>query len=407
MIRTTPVRFITFSHAEVKDLDMINRIPETVPVKERKKRSTYDYGLLVLTLLFVALGLIFIYSTSAYTASKKFSNPEFYFRRQSIYAVLGIVTMIVVSMIDYRFYYKKFKILFLKIRPVYFLYALSLFLLVLVLVVGEEIYGAKRWLEIPKIGSFQPSELAKICVILFTAFIAYANSKRMSTFKGFLIAFVYIGPLIVLTAKEDLSTAIVMAGIFFIICFVASKKTWYFVLTGLCAAGAVVLYILYGEEFRSTRVTAWLNVDTDAAAYQIRRGLYAIASGGIFGKGLGESTLKLGYVPEAHNDMIFTIICEELGLFGACVIIGLYVLLLYGIYKVGREARDMYGSFICVGVMAHISLQVIINIAVVTNTIPATGLALPFISYGGTSLVLLLCEMGLVLAVSKYSKDVE
>ncbi len=388
-------------------MDTINKIPENIPVTENKRQSTYDYGLLILALLFVALGLIFIYSTSAYTAAKKFSNPAFYFKRQSVYAVLGVVAMIVVSMVDYKIYYEKLKILFVKVRLVYLLYALSLFLLVLVLLVGDEIYGAKRWLEIPKIGSFQPSELAKICVIVFTAFIAYAKPKRLNSFKGFLIAFLYIGPLILLTGIEDLSTALVMAGIFFIVCFVTSKKTLYFVLTGAGAAGAVILYILFGESFRSTRVTAWLNVDTDPNAYQIRRGLYAISSGGIFGKGLGESDLKLGYVPEAHNDMIFTIICEELGLFGACAIIMLYVLMIYRIYKIAKNARDLYGSLLAVGVMAHISLQVIINIAVVTNVIPATGLALPFISYGGTSLVLLLCEIGMVLAVSKYSKDVK
>ena len=353
----------------------------------------------------VGLGLVFLYSTSSYTATQKFGNAAFYLKRQGSYAIIGIIAMFVVSLIDYRLYIERFRLFGL--RPVYLLYALCLFLQVIVLFVADEIYGAKRWIEIPKIGSFQPSEVTKICVIVFTAFIAYAAPKKMNRFGGFLRAGVYMAPLILLVAKEDLSTAVVLSGIFFIICFVTSKRWGYFFFMILLAGGAAAAYIFFGEEFRASRIEGWLNIDTASAGYQVRRGLYAISSGGLTGKGLGESSMKLGYVPEAHNDMIFSIICEELGIVGAICIILLYVLLIWRIYTVAINSEDLFGSLLCIGVMAHISIQVVMNIAVVTNSVPATGIALPFISYGGTSLVLLLCEIGMVLSVSYHIKNVE
>lgn len=373
--------------------------------KRRRSYRTYDYGLLILTLFLVGLGLVFLYSTSSYTATQKFGNAAFYLKRQGNYALIGIIAMLIISHIDYKIYIAKLTVF--HIRAVYVLYALCIFLQVIVLFVGEEIYGAKRWIEIPKIGSFQPSEVTKICIIVFTAFIAYTAPKKMNRIGGFIRAGVYMAPLILLVAKEDLSTSVVLLGIFFIICFVTSRKTWYFIAMALLACGAVAAYIFLGEGFRGERIEGWLNVDTASAGYQIRRGLYAISSGGLTGKGLGESSMKLGYVPESHNDMIFSIICEELGIVGAICIILLFVLLIWRIYTVAINASDLFGSLLCIGVMAHIGIQAVMNIAVVTNTIPATGIALPFISYGGTSLVLLLCEIGMVLSVSYHIKNVD
>lgn len=379
------------------------------PVREEraegavKKTRAYDYSLLFLTIFLVCLGAVFVYSSSSYTASlSKVTGYDgsYYLKRQCIFGLFGIAMMIFVSRIDYRLYIKPLR--FLKIRPIFLLYILSLILQVLVFVpgIGTERGGAKRWILIPFVGTFQPSEISKICIIILIACIASLAPKSLNKFTGFLRAAIYALPIIVLVAKEDLSTALVIAGVFFVICFVASKKYLYFIVMVALAAGAVVLYIIYGAGFRGERIEAWQNVDTSAAAYQIRRGLYAISSGGVFGKGLGNSSMKLGYVPESHNDMIFSIICEELGVFGAIAIILLFLLLLWRIMVVALNASDLFGSMLSVGVMAHIALQVLLNIAVVTNSVPATGIALPFISYGGTSLVLLLCEVGMVLSVS-------
>ncbi len=380
---------------------MTENIREVNTGIDRKKTVTYhmyDYGLLFLVLFFVGLGLILIYSTSSYYASNKFGDSFFFMKKQGIYALAGIGFMLVISKIDYRIYIKPFTKF--KIRPIYLLAVLCYALQIYVLIFGEDIYGAKRWIEIPKVGSFQPSEISKVCVIMFTAFICYQAPTMMNYFAGFLRAAFYEAVLIILIAVEDLSTAIICAGVFFIICFVTSKKFGYFIAALGVFAGGVATYIFLGSNFRTERIAAWLNIDSNAAGLQIRRGLYAIASGGLFGKGLGESSMKLGYVPESHNDMIFSIICEELGFFGAIAILLLFVLLLWRIYTVAINVKDLFGSLICVGVMAHIGLQVVMNVAVVTNSIPATGIALPFISYGGTSLLLLLCEIGLVLSVS-------
>ncbi len=380
---------------------VITSDPKTKP----KTYRAYDFGLLILTVFLVGLGLVFLYSSSSYTATQKFGNAAFYLKRQAGFAVFGILFMVIVSLIDYKIYIAKWPIY--GFRLIYGLYALSLVLQALVLVVGEDIYGAKRWIDIPKIGSFQPSEVTKICAIVFTAFICYSAPKKMNRFGGFLRVMVYMALPILLVAKEDLSTGLVIAGIVFLICFVTSKKWLYFIGMIVMGAGSVVAYIFLGNKFRAERIEGWLNVDTSSAGYQIRRGLYAIAAGGIKGKGLGESSMKLGYVPESHNDMIFSIICEEMGIIGAICIIFLFAVLIWRIYIVAFNAPDLFGSLICIGVMAHIAIQVVMNIAVVTSVIPATGIALPFISYGGSSLVMLLAEMGMVLSVSYHIKNVE
>ena len=191
-----------------------------------------------------------------------------------------------------------------------------------------------------------------------------------------------------------------MAAVFAVICFVASRKKMYYIVVGILGVGFVIAYIFLGEGFRGDRVDAWLNVETHDKGYQILQGLYAIASGGMFGKGLGESMQKLGFIPESHNDMIFSVICEELGLIGALAVILLFLLLIWRLFVVAINAPDLYGSLICVGILTHIAVQVIINIAVVTNSIPSTGIPLPFISYGGSSLLVLMVEMGIALSVS-------
>ena len=367
---------------------------------EYKPHTYYDYSLLFITMILVCIGLVMVYSTSSYYAVKqKFGDAAYFFNRQLIAAVLGMAVMIIVSKIDYFNYIKGIGKKF-KIRLLFLAYMLCIGLQIYVLFFGEEVKGAKRWIKIPFVGTFQPSELTKICVILLVAYIVYAAPKQLDNVFGFIRVIVYVCPLLALVAAENLSTAIIIAGITFLVCFVVARKKGYFFVMGLLAVGLVVCYIFMGEAFRGERIDAWLNVETHPKGYQILQGLYAIASGGLWGKGLGQSMQKLGFIPESHNDMIFSVICEELGIVGALAIILLYVLLLWRLFVVAVNARDLFGSLICVGIMVHIAMQVLINIAVVTNTIPSTGIPLPFISYGGTSLVVLMAEMGIALSVS-------
>ena len=367
---------------------------------EYKPRTYYDYSLLLITLLLVSIGLVMVYSTSSYFAVKqKFGDAAYFFRRQLIFAVIGAVVMILVSKIDYSFYIKEIGKKY-KIRLIFLAYAACLGLQIFVLGWGKEVKGAKRWIEIPFVGSFQPSEITKICIILFVAFMVKAAPKRLDSWKGFVRILLYVLPLLALVAKENLSTAIIIAGITFIVCFIVARNKRYFFIAAIGAVAVVAAVIFLGETFRGERIDAWLHVETHPKGYQILQGLYAIASGGLWGKGLGQSMQKLGFIPESHNDMIFSVICEELGIVGALSIILLYVLLLWRLVKVAVSARDLFGSLICVGIMVHIAMQVLINIAVVTNTMPSTGIPLPFISYGGTSLVVLMAEMGIALSVS-------
>ncbi len=369
--------------------------------KLKKFHSYYDYSLLFLTLFLTCFGLVMIYSTSSYNASRELGNPAYYLEKQSVFAVLGFVVMLIVSKIDYRIYITKMPII--KIKPITILYILCILLQFYVLFFGVKVNGARRWIELGPLGRFQPSELSKIAVILFTAYIVNLSPVKLDKFKGFIRVVVFVAPLIVLVLIPNFSTALVMAAIMIAICFVASRKKLYFIVSGLIGAGIGAAFI-FGVSYRSTRIDVWRNVETHPKGYQILQGLYAIASGGIFGKGLGESMQKLGFIPESHNDMIFAVICEELGLFGAIAVIMLFVLLVWRLFIIAINAPDLYGGLIATGVLTHIAVQVLLNIAVVTNTIPSTGIPLPFISSGGSSLMVLLFEMGIALSVSNQIK---
>lgn len=374
---------------------------EREQTKAKKYHSYYDYSLLFLTLFLLCFGLVMIYSTSSYNASRDTGNPAYYLEKQAASAILGIVAMLIVSKIDYRFFINKLPVL--KVKPVTLLYLLCIILQILVLIIGREVNGSKRWIDLGPLGGFQPSELSKIAVIMFTSYIVNIAPSKLDKFRGFLRVVVFIAPLIVLVLIPNFSTALIMAATMIGICFVASRKKIYFILSGILGAGIGAAFI-FGVSYRSTRIDVWRNVETHPKGYQILQGLYAIASGGIFGKGLGESMQKLGFIPESHNDMIFSVICEELGLFGAVSVILLFVLLIWRLFVIAINAPDLYGGLIATGVLTHISVQVLLNIAVVTNTIPSTGIPLPFISYGGSSLAVLLFEMGIALSVSNQIK---
>ncbi|NLK03696.1 MAG: FtsW/RodA/SpoVE family cell cycle protein, partial [Clostridiales bacterium] len=282
-------------------------------------------------------------------------------------------------------------------------YFLCIFLQIFVIIFGEDVKGAKRWIKVGQLGTFQPSELSKIAVILMTAYIVNLAPRKLDKIWGFIRVVILIAPLLGLIIIENFSTGLIIGLIMVSICFVASKKKAYFIISGTILGGLASLMIFF-VDFRSTRIDAWRNVETHEKGYQILQGLYAIASGGVFGKGLGESMQKLGFIPESHNDMIFSVICEELGLFGAVSLILLFILVFWRIFVIAINAPDLFGGLIATGVLAHMASQVLINIAVVTSTIPPTGIPLPFISYGGSSLLVILFEMGIVLSVSNQIK---
>lgn len=374
-------------------------------IKNRKKDETFfDYTLLFVVLFLVGFGLIMIYSASSYEANLDYNDPAFYLKKQAVAAALGLIAMIVVSFIPTN--------LFSKFSTLYYVIAMvGIFLLLTPL--GIEANGATRWLKTGIGFNVQPAEIAKLCMILFLANVICKMGKSLKTWKGFGVALAFPIPicLAVWLISNNLSSAIIIFAIAYLMIFVASpdyKKI--LIVTGgvLTAAALIVAFVYFFVEpttanFRFARILAWFHPEAYAQdeGFQTLQSLYAIGSGGVFGKGLGKSMQKLSYIPEAQNDMIFSILCEELGLFGAFSIMLLFAILIWRCMVIANNAKDLYSALLVVGVMGHFAVQVLLNIAVVTNTIPNTGISLPFISYGGSSILFLMIEIGIVLGVGR------
>ena len=366
--------------------------------KKQKPLRYYDYSLLFLIIFLLCFGLVMLYSTSSYYGFTRFNDSAYYVKKQIFATVLGVIGMFILSMIPYQFW-MKFATL---------AYIVAFGLCVAVIFIGREAKGQSRWLQIGPL-SFQPSEFAKLATILFIATVIYKTSSKLSSLQNLVKIGALAIPIVLPILYNNLSTAIIVAGIVVCMLFVASPKYKYFVALAAVGAAGVAMVIaiaMSGGEggYRLERVQIWLDPSSHEKGYQTLQGLYAIGSGGLFGKGLGESMQKLGFIPEAQNDMIFSVICEELGLFGAVCVIIVFILMLWRLMVIANNADDMFGALLVVGIMSHLSIQVVLNIAVVTNTIPNTGISLPFISYGGTSILFLLAEMGLALSVARGIK---
>ena len=358
----------------------------------RQGKRNVDVTMLAAFCLLLLSGLVILYSTSAYNGEVKFQDAFYYLKKQLFAAALGIAAMYGAARVDYHFWRK------LAVPG----YLAALLLSVAVLLVGEEYNGSKRWLSLGPF-SFQPSEFAKVAVIIFLAHEVTKNSADMGKMRVMLKIMGMILPIVGLVGASNLSTAIIILGIAAVLIFTASPRYGQFVILGLAAAGFMAVFLAL-ESYRLERIAIWRDPEAYEKGYQTLQGLYAIGSGGLFGRGLGESIQKLGFVPEAQNDMIFSIICEELGLFGAGMILFLFLVLIWRFYVTASRCTDLFGALLAFGAMAHMMIQVILNISVVTNTIPNTGITLPFVSYGGTSVVFLLIEMGLVFGVSSLVK---
>lgn len=391
------------AHREAEREIRANALPET------KQRHFYDTSLLCAVIFIFALGLLIIYSSSQYMAQlERGGDPAYYFKRQLVIGGAGLVGAIIMSFVDYRIYAR-----LLNGRLIRGIYWCSIGLLVMTLVMGVASHGKARWISIGGV-QFQPAEVAKIALILWLAnFIAKKGRafKKPENIKKAIGAAV-LPTLLIL--KQNISSAIIVALIAAVMIFVAVDNKKIFVILGGGAAAFIALlkpaisffiqqtgYSTRPEKYYLRRILGWAAPDVfPDDAYQTLQSLYAIGSGGITGHGLGESIQKFGKIPEVQNDMIFAIICEEFGFIGAATIVLLFLYLIFRIYQIAKNAEDVFGTMICTGVMAHIGIQAVLNIAVVTGVIPNTGVTLPFISYGGSAILFTMCEIGLVLSVA-------
>lgn len=389
-----------------------------ISLKEQK--YGYDIGLLFVTIFLCIFGLIMIYSASYYTATVRGLGASYYLNKQMVSDLIGLGVLVFMSLLPYRFISSGWVIV-----PSYII-ALILMILTTISPLGHTAGGRTRWITL--FGqTFQTAEIVKIGVILMLAFLVMQLARQWRGWKLWCIMMAAtILPTVFIFSNDLSSAALVMTIPLVMIVILNSNKKFSIVmliifllllaaliyiktmdLNKLMKAGEWIADKTFVHEYQMRRFYIWNdpNYDAQGDGYQVLQGLYAIGSGGLFGKGLGGSTQKLGFVPEASNDMIFTILCEELGLFGAFALILLYVFMLYRMLRIATQAEDAFSSLVTIGVMTHVAFQVFFHIAVVTNLLPNTGISLPFISYGGTSSIFLMAEIGLVINVGRGRRE--
>lgn len=382
-------------------------------IKSRRRKAVkkqavhyFDYSLLAIIIFLMCFGLVMLYSISSYEARTEYGDGMYFLKRQGLIGLGSIAVMMWVSRLDYH--------MFSKYAAMGYWGSMLLLALVKFTPLGIEVNGARRWFRLPANQSFQPAEIMKIAVIIFIPYLICRMGNKVHTLKGSLgvVEWGGLAALGVYVLTDNLSSAIIVMGISCCILFVVHKKQKIFLWIaggGLAVfvAGSYILGRLLenSTSFRLRRIIAWLNPEKYAStiSFQTVQGLYAIGSGGFFGKGLGNGVQKT-VIPEVQNDMILSAICEELGVFGAIIILVLFGLLIYRLLFIAQNAPDLYGALIMTGIMSHIAIQVILNVMVVTNMMPNTGITLPFISYGGTSILFLMIEMGMALGISRRIK---
>ena len=367
-----------------------------------------DYILVVTVLILLSIGVVMVLSASAPSSLSQNKSSYTYFLKQFGFAIVGLGIMWFTSKVDYRFYKKYYWIIYI--------ISVAILLLVLIPGVGVEVKGARRWIKLPIIGQFQPSEVTKIGMILFYAGYLTDHKNELKDFwRGFIKPLVLLAiPILILYGIQNhLSVSIVIAAITSVMMLMAGCRMLHFAIAGGIGVVGIAAYLVKNltsesDSFRIDRILVFLNPWSDATGtgYQMIQSLYAIGSGGLFGVGLGNSKQKYLYIPEPQNDFIFAIVAEELGFVGCAVIILLFGIFVWRGIVIAMKAPDMYGSLIAVGVTTLVAIQAIINIAVVTASIPTTGMALPFFSYGGTALVILLFAVGILLNISRAGSKV-
>ena len=376
------------------------RLPDPQTGRRRvilDERGLLDVPFLVLTVLLVLIGVLMMFSASYARAYTTEGKATYYFARQAVFAIVGIGIMLFFSTWNYQIW-----------RSVsFFVLAAAIVFLLLVPLIGIEENGAKRWIYLG-FTSFQPSEVAKLGIVLtFASMISYYR-ERMQSFREGILPFVVILAIVcgLLVLEPHLSAIIIILGVSAAMLFLGGVKLRWFA-AGLAVVAVFIGIYLATKGYAGGRIQAWLHPfeDESDSGYQIVQSLYAIGSGGLMGLGLGRSRQKYLYLPEEHNDYIFPIVCEELGFVGAMVVLLLFLLLIMRGYWIALHARDRFGMLVVGGLTTLLALQVFLNIGVVTNLLPATGISLPFFSYGGTALLIQLFEMGVILSVSRQNDN--
>ena len=367
--------------------------------KENIVRKNLDFSMLITIIILLCIGILMVSTASSYHALSTYGDSNYLLTRQLIFAVAGVVAMLVISRIDYKIY-KRWSYLF---------YILALLLLIAVLTpLGVTVNGAKRWLGIGLL-RFQPSEIMKLALVLATSTYISLNIKKINSIKGYIVPILLILiVVIVMFLQKHMSGTLVMLVASASIIFASGLKikTRYVVAIVLIGLVAVTAFIV-AEPFRVQRILAFTHPEEDITGdnWQAAQSLYAIGSGGIFGRGIGQSRQKYLWLPEAQNDFIFSILGEEFGLAGTALVLGIFTFFIYRGYRIAITCKDLYGSLIATGITSVFAVQIIVNIAVVTCSMPVTGMPLPFFSYGGTALFINLCAMGILLSVSRNCKN--